>query len=117
MASLARLDEVTAPCGKPRVFLFLGGFLLAAAVERWGLHRRIAHAVVALAGTGPQALVLGFMTASALLSMWISNSAAMLLLTVATSLIAIAGSGTGHRLASAQLPGVAMKPASAAWAR
>ncbi|MEC8653157.1 MAG: DASS family sodium-coupled anion symporter [Planctomycetota bacterium] len=57
------------------VFLSMGGFLIAVAMERAGLHRRIALAIVALVGTRPRQLVLGFMLASAFLSMWISNTA------------------------------------------
>lgn len=57
------------------IFLFMGGFLLAVTMERWGLHRRIALTVVAAVGTSGPRLVLGFMLATALLSMWISNTA------------------------------------------
>ncbi len=57
------------------IFLFIGGFLIAQAMERWHLHRRIALAVVGIFGGRPGALVLGFMMATALLSMWISNTA------------------------------------------
>lgn len=76
----APLSAITAPYANPLVFLFLGGFLLAAAVERHGLHRRLAWHVLQLAGTEPRRLVLGVMLVSALLSMWISNTAAVLLL-------------------------------------
>jgi solute carrier family 13 (sodium-dependent dicarboxylate transporter), member 2/3/5 len=64
-----------APYANPVVFLFLGGFLLALALQRWGLHRRIALAIVTAVGTRPDRLVLGFMIATAFLSMWISNTA------------------------------------------
>ena len=57
------------------VFLSMGGFLIAAAMERSGLHRRLALAIVACTGARPRQLVLGFMLASAFLSMWISNTA------------------------------------------
>lgn len=70
------------------VFLFMGGFILALAIERWGLHRRIALHVVAAVGTQRRRLVLGFMIASALVSMWISNSAtAMMLFPIALAVI------------------------------
>ncbi len=62
------------------VFLLLGGFLLALMIERWNLHRRIALAVLQSVGTSPRRLVLGFLLASAGLSMWISNSATSLML-------------------------------------
>lgn len=57
------------------VFLSMGGFLIAVAMERSGLHRRMALSIVARVGTRPQRLVLGFMLAAAFLSMWISNTA------------------------------------------
>jgi sodium-dependent dicarboxylate transporter 2/3/5 len=54
------------------VFLFMGGFLIAAAMMRWNLHKRIALNVIILAGSGTKKLVLGFMVATAFISMWIS---------------------------------------------
>jgi solute carrier family 13 (sodium-dependent dicarboxylate transporter), member 2/3/5 len=67
--------QAAAPYANPVVFLFLGGFLLATAMQAWGLHRRIALGIVAAAGTRPDRLVLGVMLATAFLSMWISNTA------------------------------------------
>jgi sodium-dependent dicarboxylate transporter 2/3/5 len=61
-------------------FLFMGGFILALGVERWGLHRRIALHVVRTLGTDPSRMVLGFMVATAFLSMWISNTATTLMM-------------------------------------
>lgn len=98
---LPLLDEgditaVAAPYANPLVFLFLGGFLLAAGVKRWGLHKRLAHAAVRSFGTEPKRLVLGFMVASGFLSMWISNTAAtVLMLPVAVSVIAAVEEGAG----------------------
>jgi sodium-dependent dicarboxylate transporter 2/3/5 len=57
------------------ILLFMGGFMIALTMERWGLHRRIALRIIALIGGGPARIVLGFMIASAFLSMWISNTA------------------------------------------
>jgi len=68
-------QDAASAYGQDLIFLFMGGFLIAVAMERWGLHRRIALAVVAAVGTGPRRLVLGFMLATAFLSMWISNTA------------------------------------------
>lgn len=62
------------------VFLFLGGFIIALGIERWGLHRRIALYVVWLLGSSPKRIVLGFALATGFLSMWISNTAAALLM-------------------------------------
>ncbi|MFA9517922.1 DASS family sodium-coupled anion symporter [Halopenitus sp. H-Gu1] len=71
----------SAPYANRLVFLFLGGFLLAVAIERWGLHRRIALLTIALVGTSPRRIVLGFMAATAFLSMWVSNTATAMLMT------------------------------------
>ncbi len=62
------------------VFLFLGGFIIALGIEKWGLHQRMALHIVRLLGTKPRWMVLGFMLATAFLSMWISNTAATLLM-------------------------------------
>lgn len=67
--------EAAAPYANPVIFLFLGGFILALALERWDLHRRMALAVVARAGADPARLVLAVMAVTAFLSMWISNTA------------------------------------------
>jgi solute carrier family 13 (sodium-dependent dicarboxylate transporter), member 2/3/5 len=69
------MSAASAPYANPLIFLFLGGFLLALAMERWNLHRRIALGIMDQVGTGPRNLVLGFMVATAFLSMWISNTA------------------------------------------
>ncbi len=88
LAGIGDIKTAGEPFANPLVFLFLGGFLLAAAVSRWGLHRRIAGTIVGKVGTEPRQLVLGFMVASGFLSMWISNTAAVvLMLPVAISII------------------------------
>lgn len=97
LLGLADLKLVTANYAQPTVFLFLGGFLLALALQRCGLHRRIALAVLRKVGAKPTRLILGFMIASALLSMWISNTAtAMVMLPIALSVIAEVESLTGR---------------------
>jgi sodium-dependent dicarboxylate transporter 2/3/5 len=70
------MPNAAAPYANELIFLFMGGFFIAFAMERWGLHLRLALAIVAAVGTSPRRLVLGFMLATAFLSMWISNTAA-----------------------------------------
>ncbi|MGD8452625.1 MAG: SLC13 family permease [Phycisphaerae bacterium] len=72
--------QAAVPYADANVFLFMGGFVIALGVERWGLHRRIALHIVRIVGTGRSTIVLGFMIASAVLSMWISNTATTLMM-------------------------------------
>ena len=74
---LGILDASTAsaPYANELIFLFMGGFFLAVTMQRWGLHKRIALTIITFVGTSPNRLVLGFMLATAFLSMWISNTA------------------------------------------
>ena len=69
------IGATTAAYGDKFVFLYLGGFLLAIAIEKWDLHRRIALSIIKLIGTNLKRIILGFMVATAFLSMWISNTA------------------------------------------
>ncbi|HEX9729888.1 MAG TPA: SLC13 family permease [Gemmatimonadales bacterium] len=78
--------DVAAPYADPVIFLFLGGFFLAATLERWGLHRRFATATLRLVGTGPRRVVLAFLLISAFASMWLSNTAtAVMMLPIAAA--------------------------------
>lgn len=72
--------EVTQAYGDPNIFLFMGGFFLAMAMQKWNLHERIALNIVVRTGTDPSRLVLGFMLGTAFLSMWISNTATTLMM-------------------------------------
>jgi len=74
-------SEVTLSYGNQILFLFMGGFLIAVAMQKWNLHRRIALTVIDKVGSSPNRLVLGFMLATALLSMWISNTATCVMMT------------------------------------
>lgn len=74
------IEEVTAPYANPIVFLFLGGFLIAIAMQKWNLHRRIALLTLQRVGTHPRRIILGMMIATAFLSMWVSNTATTLMM-------------------------------------
>ena len=69
------IQATTAQYGHRYIFLYIGGFLLAIGIEKWGLHRRIALTIIKLIGTNVTSIILGFMVATAALSMWISNTA------------------------------------------
>ena len=108
------IRDTAAPYADPLIFLFLGGFLIATAMQRWGLHKRIALRIISLVGTGPNALVAGFMLASAFLSMWVSNTAtAMMMLPIGLSVVQLAeeaeteDTATHRHFALALLLGVA----------
>jgi len=72
--------KVSRAYGDPVIYLFLGGFLLALGIERWNLHRRIALHVLSRVGSSPRRMIFGFMLATGLLSMWISNTATTLMM-------------------------------------
>ncbi len=79
---------VTSAYGDNIIFLFLGGFLIALAMEKWNLHKRIAVTIITLVGTSTNRLILGFMVATGFLSMWISNTAAaMMMVPIGTAII------------------------------
>jgi len=69
------LSTTTESYGHKYIFLYIGGFILAIAIERWNLHRRIALNIIKLIGVNVRSIILGFMVATAFLSMWISNTA------------------------------------------
>jgi solute carrier family 13 (sodium-dependent dicarboxylate transporter), member 2/3/5 len=88
-----------APYGNPLIFLFLGGFLIALAVQRWGLHKRLALTMLRRVGTSPHALVAGFLAVAAVLSMWLSNTAtSIVLLPVALSVAAMVHRGDSEHM-------------------
>jgi sodium-dependent dicarboxylate transporter 2/3/5 len=73
--------DASAPYANHLIYLFMGGFLIAVAMQRWNLHRRIAMRTVMLVGFSPAKLVLGFMIATAFLSLWMSNTACAMIMT------------------------------------
>jgi sodium-dependent dicarboxylate transporter 2/3/5 len=82
------MKTAAAPFANHLIFLFLGGFFIALGVQKWGLHRRIALRTISLLGFSPSRLVLGFMVATAFLSMWISNTAtAVIMLPIGMAVI------------------------------
>ena len=82
------MNEVGSNYGSPIIFLFFGGFVMALALEKVNLHKRIALSIIKLTGTTPKKVVLGFMIATGLLSMWISNTAStVVMLPIALSVI------------------------------
>lgn len=103
-------SEASLPYARPVIFLLLGGFIAAMAMQKWNLHRRIALNILARVGDHPSALIAGFMGASALLSMWISNTATTLMIvpiaiTVAQTILQ--ERADGHRFTIALLIGCA----------
>lgn len=69
------LEATTASYGHKYIFLYMGGFILAMSIEKWNLHKRIALTIINFIGTGITSIILGFMIATAFMSMWISNTA------------------------------------------
>jgi len=98
--------QAALPYADPTVLFLLGGFVVALGVERWGLHARVALSIVARVGARPRAILAGFMTAAALISMWISNTATALMLVPIALSLAQAGGG-GARFAQALALGLA----------
>jgi sodium-dependent dicarboxylate transporter 2/3/5 len=88
LLGVSSITDTGAAYGHPMVFLYMGGFLLSLAVEKWELHRRVALSIMAVGGVGGKQLVLGSMLATALISMWISNTAtAVMMLPIMLALI------------------------------
>lgn len=82
------IADVGANYGSPIIFLFFGGFVLALALEKVNLHKRIALTIINWTGTSPNKVILGFMIATAFMSMWISNTAStVVMLPIAMSVI------------------------------
>jgi len=88
LLNIMSMGDVGSNYGSPIVFLFFGGFIMAMALEKVNLHKRIALNIIKITGTTPNKVILGFMIATAVLSMWISNTAStVVMLPIAISVI------------------------------
>ena len=93
------MDTVGASYGNPIIFLFLGGFLIALAMQRWNLHRRIALVTLSIMGDKPGPMIAGFMIATGFISMWVSNTAtAVMMLPIGMSVLMIVSKVMGTAL-------------------
>jgi len=85
---ISPIGDTTAPYANPLIFLFMGGFIIAIAMQNWNLHKRIALRIVNFVGVKPSSIIIGFIIASAFLSMWVSNTAtALMMLPIAISVL------------------------------
>ena len=87
---VAPIDTTAASYANPVIFLFMGGFMLGLAIEKWHLHRRIALNIVRLTGTSGDRIILGFIISTGLISMWLSNTATtMMMFPIALSVVKV----------------------------
>lgn len=87
---IAKIDEVASPYANSVIFLFMGGFMIGLAIEKWNLHKRIALNIVKVTGTSGNKIILGFILATGFLSMWLSNTATtMMMFPIALSVIKV----------------------------
>ncbi|MBD0331976.1 MAG: anion permease, partial [Chitinophagaceae bacterium] len=87
---IAPIDTTASSYANPVIFLFMGGFMLGLAIKKWNLHRRIALNIVRITGTSGDRIVLGFIIATGLISMWLSNTATtMMMFPIAMSVIQV----------------------------
>jgi sodium-dependent dicarboxylate transporter 2/3/5 len=91
---IATISETTAPYANEVIFLFMGGFIIGLAIEKWNLHKRIALNILRVTGTSGNRIVLGFILSTGLISMWLSNTATtMMMFPIATSVISVVHAG------------------------
>ncbi len=116
LAGIANAKDATSAYADPIIFLFVGGFIIAIAIERWQLHQRIALSMIAAVGTRPIALLGSFALASCLLSMWISNTATTLMLmpTALGVAHAVAHGETARAMSGPERAAAAQAPLTAA---
>ena len=85
---IASIETTASSFSNPIIYLFMGGFLIGLAIEKWNLHRRIALNIVKLTGTSGDRIILGFIISTGLISMWLSNTATtMMMFPIALSVI------------------------------
>lgn len=95
LLGLGNIRDSAAPYSNPVILLFLGGFIIALAMQKWGLHRRVAITLISALGTKPRRIILGFLASSCFISMWVSNTAtALMMLPIATSVVALLPAGS-----------------------
>jgi sodium-dependent dicarboxylate transporter 2/3/5 len=88
LLGIAKMEEAASPYANPVIFLFMGGFMIGLAIEKWNLHKRIALSIVKITGTSGNRIVLGFILATGFMSMWLSNTATtMMMYPIAVSVI------------------------------
>lgn len=108
---LGTVRDATTPYANPIIFLFLGGFTLGLAMQRWNLHRRIALHILLMVGTSPRSQIGGFMLATAFLSMWVSNTATtIMMMPIGMSVLSMMDTGdddSRHRFSVALLLAIA----------
>lgn len=105
-------EQISSSYINSTIFLFLGGFIIALAMEKWNFHKRLALRIILIFGGNPNSIILGFMSASAFLSMWISNTAtAVMMLPIGLAIIKEIegnyGKETSHNLTLGILLGIA----------
>lgn len=88
--NIATIETTASSFSNPVIYLFMGGFLIGLAIEKWNLHRRIALNIVRLTGTSGDRIILGFIISTGLISMWLSNTATtMMMFPIALSVIQV----------------------------
>jgi sodium-dependent dicarboxylate transporter 2/3/5 len=108
LLGIANINAATAPYAHPLIFLFFGGFFLSIAMEKTGLHQRIALRALLLVGQKPAAQVAGLMAVTAFLSMWMSNTAtAVMMLPIGLSMITMANASSQDNFGKAVLLAIA----------